>query len=205
MTEEKVKKMRMSSIITALLCMFIGIVMIVFPGKSLDVICQVFGIVLIAGGAACVFFFLQDVHALPNVMTLIGGVVFIAIGIWIFTRPSGLATVIPFIAGIVIVINGIFNCAQTMELGRAKYNRWWVSLILSLLTIGLGIVLIINPFGTASAIARIIGIFMVYDAASDLWIIMDVNKAYKNARREAAALDVSATVENTERTESGKL
>ena len=198
---EKLKKMRNNNIVSALLCLVIGIVMIVFPGRSLDVICQVFGVVLIIGGAACIVFFLQDVHALPNVMMLIGGVIFIAVGIWIFTKPEGLQTLIPFIAGIVIVINGIFNCAQTVELGRARYGRWWVALILAILTIVLGVLLIINPFGAALTIARIIGIFMIYDAVSDIWIMICISKACKNIKQEVEAVDAAATVEGTENKE----
>jgi uncharacterized membrane protein HdeD (DUF308 family) len=203
MTEEKVKKMKFSSVITALLCMLIGVVMIVYPGKSLNVICQAFGVVLILGGIICIIFFLQDVHAFPNVMMLIGGVVFAAIGIWIFTKPEGIETIIPFIAGIIIVINGIFNCVQTVELGKAKFGRWWVALILSILTVGLGVLLIVNPFGAVNTIARIIGAFMVYDAVSDLWIIIDISRAYKNIKQEAEALDVNATVEETENKKQG--
>ncbi len=198
MTEEKIKKMKFSSVTTALLCLLIGIVMIIYPGRSLDVICQVFGVVLIGGGVMCIIFFLQDVHALTNVMMLTGGIIFAAIGIWIFTKPRGIETIIPFIAGIVIVIDGIFNCIQTADLGRAKFSRWWVAMILSILTIGLGILLIINPFGAVSAIARIIGAFMVYDAVSDLWIIIDVSRAYRNIKQEVTAVDVEATVEETE-------
>ena len=56
---KKAKKMKISNIISALLCMVIGIVMIIYPGKSLDIICQVFGVVLIIGGAASLVFFLQ--------------------------------------------------------------------------------------------------------------------------------------------------
>ena len=196
MTDGKIKKMKTSSIIAALLCMVIGIVMIIYPGRSLDVICQAFGAVLIVGGMVCIIFFLKDVHSIANVITLIGGVIFAAVGIWIFTKPQGLQAIIPFIAGIIIVINGIFNCAQTVELGKAKFGKWWVSLILSALTIVLGVLLVINPFGAAQAIARIIGVFMVYDAFSDLWIIADLNKAYKDIKQEAEALDTTADVKD---------
>ena len=198
---KKAKKMKISNIISALLCMVIGIVMIIYPGKSLDIICQVFGVVLIIGGAASLVFFLQDIHAIPNVMMLIGGVIFIVIGIWIFTKPEGIKKLIPFIAGIVIVISGIFNCAQTVELGKAKYSGWWVALILSVLTIILGIILIINPFGTAHAIARIIGAFLIYDAVSNLWIIVCISRAFKKIKQEAEALNTTATVEETTNTE----
>ena len=64
-----------------------------------------------------------------------------------------------------------------------QYDNWWVALLLSLLTVALGVVLICNPFTIVDTVVRIIGAFLVYDGLSDMWILSRVFKTKKNREK----------------------
>ena len=72
------------------------------------------------------------------------------------------------------------NAVQAIDLKKMQYDNWWVALLLSLLTVALGVVLICNPFTIVDTVVRIIGAFLVYDGLSDMWILSRVFKTKKN-------------------------
>ena len=69
---------------------------------------------------------------------------------------------------------------------------WWLALILAILTIGFGILLICRPFAALDTVVMLIGIFLIYDGLSNVWIVSRVSHTVKMARQEAGAVDVEA-------------
>ena len=56
-------------------------------------------------------------------------------------------------------------------------------LLLALLTILLGVLVLLNPFGTFAALVMLIGAALVFDGVSDLCIIWRLSRAFKAAER----------------------
>ena len=54
----------------------------------------------------------------------------------------------------------------------------------------LGIICIVNAFGVVSLAMKFIGVALIYDGISDLWIVSRTAKAAKAMKQEADALDV---------------
>jgi uncharacterized membrane protein HdeD (DUF308 family) len=57
--------------------------------------------------------------------------------------------------------------------------RWWAALILAAITFGLGLIILINPMDAFSALVAMIGVALVYDGVSDLWMILLLRKSKK--------------------------
>lgn len=123
-------------------------------------------------------------------MNLIMGIIITVIGGWILFQPGTIIAMIPILVGIIIVIHGINNLQQTMSLCQSRYDKWWVALLLALVTIGFGVLLIFNPFAAVDTLIRFIGIFLIYDGVSDIWIMSRVSKNVKEVRQEMEALTV---------------
>ncbi len=66
------------------------------------------------------------------------------------------------------------------------------------MTLVLGAVLVFYSFTVLSTIVRIIGIFLLYDGLSDIWITSQVSKAAKQAARDSEAQANAVDVEFTE-------
>ena len=67
-------------------------------------------------------------------------------------------------------------------MGRAKYGFWWLALLFAGLTIVLGGILLWNPFEAMSIAIKFIGVFLVFDGVSDLWIFSRARRITRQIR-----------------------
>ncbi len=179
-----IKSLKVNYSLSAVICVILGIVLLVWPGQSTQVVCMVLGIVLGGFGLIQIILYLatKEKTMISHSMMMLG-VVLAVIGGWIVLKPETIIKAIPMIVGILIVIHGLHNAVQAIELKKMQYDNWWVALLLSLLTVALGVVLICNPFTIVDTVVRIIGAFLVYDGLSDMWILSRVFKTKKNREK----------------------
>ena len=135
------------------------------------IISRCIGIALAVGGLVAGGFFIKDHESLSRSFLLVMGVIMIICGVVIFLHPEELVKLIPTIMGILVLLSGIINLGETFTLSRQKYTKWWISLIISIITIGAGLFLIIKAFDLVAVITRIAGGILVFDGISDLWVV----------------------------------
>ena len=179
-----IKSLKVNYSLSAVICVILGIVLLVWPGQSTQVVCMVLGIVLGGFGLIQIILYLatKEKTMVSHSMMMLG-VVLAVIGGWIVLKPETIIKAVPLIVGILIVIHGFHNAVQAIDLKKMQYDNWWVALLLSLLTVALGVVLICNPFTIVDTVVRIIGAFLVYDGLSDMWILSRVFKTKKNREK----------------------
>lgn len=179
-----IKSLKVNYSLSAVICVILGIVLLVWPGQSTQVVCMVLGIVLGGFGLIQIILYLatKEKTMVSHSMMMLG-VVLAVIGGWIVLKPETIIKAVPMIVGILIVIHGFHNAVQAIDLKKMQYDNWWVALLLSLLTVALGVVLICNPFIIVDTVVRIIGAFLVYDGLSDMWILSRVFKTKKNREK----------------------
>lgn len=179
-----IKSLKVNYSLSAVICVILGIVLLVWPGQSTQVVCMVLGIVLGGFGLIQIILYLatKEKTMISHSMMMLG-VVLAVIGGWIVLKPETIIKAVPMIVGILIVIHGLHNAVQAIDLKKMQYDNWWVALLLSLLTVALGVVLICNPFTIMDTVVRIIGAFLVYDGLSDMWILSRVFKTKKNREK----------------------
>ena len=179
-----IKSLKVNYSLSAVICVILGIVLLVWPGQSTQVVCMVLGIVLGGFGLIQIILYLatKEKTMVSHSMMMLG-VVLAVIGGWIVLKPETIIKGVPMIVGILIVIHGFHNAVQAIDLKKMQYDNWWVALLLSLLTVALGVVLICNPFTIVDTVVRIIGAFLVYDGLSDMWILSRVFKTKKNREK----------------------
>lgn len=179
-----IKSLKVNYSLSAVICVILGIVLLVWPGQSTQVVCMVLGIVLGGFGLIQIILYLatKEKTMVSHSMMMLG-VVLAVIGGWIVLKPETIIKAVPMIVGILIVIHGLHNTVQAIDLKKMQYDNWWVALLLSLLTVALGVVLICNPFTIVDTVVRIIGAFLVYDGLSDMWILSRVFKTKKNREK----------------------
>jgi uncharacterized membrane protein HdeD (DUF308 family) len=191
--ESILKKVKANTILSSLLCAALGLVLVIWPDISMQIVCIAIGAVLILCGVIRLFgFFLNHDGSVYTQGNLVMGIVLVVVGIWIVATPGKVLAIIPIIVGILIVIHGVNNIQQTITLCKGKYPMWWLALIMALLTIGLGILLITRPFAALDTVVMLIGFFLIYDGLSNVWIVSRIAKTVKMARQEAEAVDVDA-------------
>lgn len=187
------KKLKTNVVISAILCILLGLVLAIWPGMSMHIVCIAIGSVLIIGGLMRLAeSFLTRDGSMYTQMNMIVGIIFTVVGIWIVIKPEKVLAIIPIIMGIVIALHGFNNLQQAITLCKGKYDKWWVALILGLVTIGFGALLVFRPIAALDTAVMLLGIFLVYDGVSDLWIVSRISRVARELRQEAEALDVDA-------------
>ncbi|MBD5476505.1 MAG: hypothetical protein HDR17_11095 [Lachnospiraceae bacterium] len=187
------KRLKTNIVISAILCVVLGIVLVVWPDLSMQIVCIAIGaVLLIGGGVRLAVYFTNKDGSMYAQMSLITGIVLAVVGIWILIKPDKVLAIIPIIVGIVIVLHGINDLQQAVSLYKDKYDKWWVALILGVLTIGFGVLLICRPFEALDTVVMLIGLFLIYDGLSDIWIVSRIYRTAKALKQEAEALDVVA-------------
>ncbi len=179
-----IKSLKVNYSLSALICVILGIVLLIWPGQSTQVVCMILGIVLGGFGILQIILYLatREKTMVSHSMMMLG-IVLAVIGVWIVLKPDTIIKAIPMIVGILIVIHGLHNAVQAIDLKKMQYDNWWVALLLSLLTIVLGVVLICNPFTVMDTVVRLIGAFLIYDGLSDMWILSRLFKTKKNREK----------------------
>lgn len=176
--------MKLSFLLAAVLYIILGLILLIWPGVSATVFCYAFGgILLIYGVVTIVSFFLRDSRQGSFVFELFLGIVAAALGLLFLLRPVIVASVLPVILGLFIVVDGLVNLKRALELRRMLYVRWTMPLVLSAVSAVLGLVIVFQPFLAAEALVMLIGAVLIYEGLSDLWTIFRVSQWTKEYRK----------------------
>lgn len=163
----KVKKMSITSIIFSLLFIVTGIFLLLKPETAINIVCYVLGVILVLWGVVSIIQFFSDKNS-TNYLSLnfiFGAFVFI-FGIIILIKPSIIASIVPLLLGVWMVINGVTKLSYSLSI--YKINRNIFSIIGSILIIIFGVTLIFNPFEGAKGLTQIIGISLIVYSVLDL-------------------------------------
>ena len=87
-------------------------------------------------------------------------------GIILLLYPDILVILIPIVVGMFVIVNSIVDIQLSLVLKDCGYNMWFLSIVLSILTIVCGIIIMINPQSSSTALTTLFGILvMVYSVA----------------------------------------
>lgn len=163
------KKSKINAIVSTIIIIAVGVFLLIRPGETLTTAVRLFGIALLVLGAMGVVSQLikRDDR---SVISLIISVVEAVIGIIIIASPAFVVSLFPIIVGIIIALYGLSDLLAALNMKKADIGSWKIALILSVITIILGIVLFVNPFKTMSTLVRIIGVVLVYKGITGLFI-----------------------------------
>ena len=154
----------------SILMIVIGIVLVLWPGHVMTTALKIIGVALLVGGVIAIVSWYRGRMRDVSFLTLAEGLLLALCGIFVLAAPKLLISIVPVAVGIVVLLNGIINLAQALDQRREGYGRWSVSLALAVLTIVLGLLVVFNPFSTMEMLVMAIGIVIIYNGVSNLWI-----------------------------------
>lgn len=179
---EYLKNMKISFILAALLSIALGVVLLLWPGITTTVICYAFGAILAVHGlVSIVSFFFSRTGGFAFELLL--GIVSGALGVLFLVQPQIIISILPVAIGLFIMVDGLVNLKRAFELRRLEYGRWGVTLLLSLVSVGLGLLVLFHPYLAAEALVMVIGGVLIYEGLSDLWAIFMVTRLTKELRK----------------------
>ncbi len=174
------REQRRSSIAAAIITILVGVLTVFWPNRSVNLMCMLLGTAILVTGVIYIAGWFSRRREGAPVFFVLPGVILLALGLWLITRPDSVVRLIQYIFGAVLIFHGLVDLQSAVALMRQSVERWWLDFVLTVLTIVLGVVILANPFGTFSALVMLIGVSLIFDGASDLYLIWRLSQAMKD-------------------------
>ena len=163
------KKLKWNLILMSLLYLALGIFLLMVPGTALNVVCYALGgVVLACAAVQLVRYFVVERGVFQSQLTLISGLVCLALGAFLIIRSDIVVRVLPIVFGLFIIFDSLGRVQNALELRRCEYSSWKVFLLLAVLSVILGIVMVVDPFGTMETLVMAIGLILILEATLNL-------------------------------------
>ena len=168
-----------------------GLVMIIFPAQSQNVICMILGGVLcLLGVFRILVYAVSERTKVFLSFALVTGAALLGVGIWILLKPEELAALLGTLLALVLIVTGVMKIQYAFDFLRLEAPYWWVQIIGAAVLIGLGIMGLVNVFKVMETLILFLGICFVvgavWDLATILWLT-GVDKATRLAKEREEA------------------
>lgn len=159
-----------SSIGTSIILMILGLLLIFQSEATIATISYIIGAILIAAGVLALIRFVKNSKEVTTVMSLdiLYGIVTVILGVIIITNPHAIASVLPIVLGIAIIINSASKLQYAFILRNDGNDLWKTTMVIAIISTICGVVLLFNPFAGAVLIMRIVGIFILAYSLLDI-------------------------------------
>ena len=172
----KLNKYLNSGIILTIVFLLVGGILIIKPDISFNIISYLIGASLIVSG---IYLFIIDSKT-KNIFinVFLYAILLTLIGILIILNPVTLKVILPIFLGLWFLISGIFKIRLDIYMKDEPY--FILSLITNIITVICGVILLINPVESVSAITISLGIIIVVSSISSLIDIIIFKKNINN-------------------------
>lgn len=210
--EQIMKSFFKSSLVSSLILMLLGILLVFQSEATILAISYIIGSVLIAIGVLAIIDFVRRESKKTSYiedLSIVYGAVCIILGILIITNPTAIASIIPIVIGIGIIINSCNKLQYAIQLKSNENDLWKSTMIISIISTLCGIILIFNPFQAAVGITRIVGIFIVIYSILDIISTITIKRNVKKFHKELEETIKDAEIieekqKKTKKTKKGK-
>ena len=159
------KKLKWNLIVMSVLYLALGIFLLMVPGTALNVVCYALGgVVLLGAVIQLVRYFLVERGIFQSQLTLISGLVCLALGGFLILRSDIVVRILPIVFGLFVIFDSLGRVQSALELRRCGYGSWKGFLLLALL----GVVMIVDPFGAMETLVMAIGVILIIEGALNL-------------------------------------
>lgn len=181
---DRLKNLTVSFVVLSILYVLLGLVLLLWPVTVMDVLCYLTGgILLLYGVIAIVGFCRTEERRAVSFLALLLGIVAAAVGAVLLLQPTLFQSILTIILGIYIFIDGLLNLQRALELRRMEHGGWTIYLVLSLITVVLGLVVVFRPILAGATLVQLIGASLVYSGAADLWTLFQLSRWTKEYRK----------------------
>lgn len=178
--ESIMTKLLKASVWSSIALIVLGFLLIFYSEVTIISISYVIGGILIAIGVFALLKYISNINKdIKNEIDIVYGIGTIILGIIVISNPKAIASIIPFVLGVLIVINSTAKIDYSFKLRKNKNNLWISTLIVALIALICGVLLIFNPFAGAKFITKVIGIILVVYAVLDIVSTIRISKELK--------------------------
>lgn len=188
--ENLVKKILKSSIWSSTALAILGILLFFYSELTIMSISYIIGGVLIAMGVISILKFINGVNKeQKNELDIVYGIITAILGIIVITNHKAIASIIPFILGILMVISSSTKILYSFDLKKNGGSLWISTLVVAIITLVCGVLLVFNPFAGADFFVKAIGIILFIYALLDIISGISIYRTFKEVSADKKKIE----------------
>ena len=178
--EKNRKKIWWSSVTSSIILFILGLLLFFLLFTVIHVVALILGIFIIVVGifALLKYFRAAQKNGMIRFNIIYGGVCIVS-GLILALTPSAIASILPIVLGIWMIISSLLKIQYALNMKEAGSTSWIPTFTLAMITLVVGILLVINPWRGAQVILQIVGGFLMAYALLDVIASFLLNKETK--------------------------
>ena len=174
-------KIKNLSIITIVASFVMGLVLLIWPNQSISIVSIITGATMIVlGVVSWISYFAKE----KSVLLASAGTISLIVGIIVCVKYQSIIAILLFLFGVFITLSGAVDLITSFYSKANGLGSWGVSSLLSIAVLIFGIVIMVNPTRTSTALVRLVGVGLLVYAVVDLVTFIQVKKAAKEIKEE---------------------
>lgn len=150
----------------------VGVLLLINPEAFTKAVIIIFGAILVVIGGIYLARVLRDRSEGVSGITMTIALASLIVGILCIVFPSMIMSLFAFVAiiyGVILIVSGVYKAKSYTDAKSAGTPLPAITLISAILSVALGIVIVINPFGTVMrTLFTFAGIALIIEAGLDL-------------------------------------
>lgn len=185
--------MRGSILIFSIIYVLIGIILLIVSDAPMIAVTYIFSVLLILSGLILAMYYIgREVTPENESYDLVAGIVSVAAGVYLLIHAKLVTPWLPAVMGLLIVLSGIITFQNALDLRRLKQILWAPVFLISLLSMGLGFLILYYPFEKTSTLLRVIGVSLFISGGID--VVIALWQSIKLHGAEAVTEDMKSAV-----------
>lgn len=181
---KKLKAIKMEIIIVSVALFVLGLLLVIFPTASQEIISKGIGVALCVWGVLrLINYFRIAGSEILGSYGLVQGVTLLAFGMFFVIKPEAIAVFLGTALAIIIIVDGILKLQYAVDFYHLESDKWWIELVGAVIMVVIGVVALFNPFSTSSALIVFIGIALMIEGIWDFVSLMRIVSITKKAGR----------------------
>ena len=158
--EKKYNNIKLLESLIAIVFIIFGIILLLNKTVSDRFISTFLGVLILVEAALNIYSAVMSDSNRIFKINILFGIIFIVLAIFLFINPIKFVNYITIYYGAYLIINGIKGFINSIKYKLIKEDSWLIILVMSILTISLGVLMIFYPF-ESFGIIEIVGIFSI--------------------------------------------
>lgn len=180
---EYLQALRRQSLLYGVGCVLLGAFLICWPHVTLRLVARLLSFAGLAAGIIRLLrFAFGNRAAADSSLHLALGVLLVIVSVFFLIRAELLVSMVAVLLGLGVVTDGIMKLKSGFDMKRNQFQWWSGVVILAIITIGLGVIVLINPSRTLSAFMILTGISLLVGGAGNLVIAWRLHRQMKDYR-----------------------
>lgn len=179
--QNKQKNLGMVQWVQVAVYVVLGILLIIWPGQSQNVIFTILGCGLcIWGLIKIIIYFKEDVQTGMLSQSFSTGASLVVVGVVIIIFSEKIGGMMAIIFACILLFGAIYKIQMSFDLKKLKSENWFFPLFGALISMVLSILVFSNLFNTANVLIIFIGISLIIEAILNMMSVIFLSRKLKS-------------------------